>query len=48
MVFKVEIEYSHRDKMEQCALYTYIREYFLLNSLWDWEPVERLKLRSGR
>ena len=27
---------------------TLIGEYFILHSWWDWEPVKRLKLRSGR
>ena len=28
---------------------TFVAEsvYFVLNSLWDWEPVERFKQRSG-
>ena len=39
----------HREKTEQCVWYIYsIVEsvYLVLNSLWDWEPVDRFKKRK--
>ena len=35
-----KVEGSHRD---HSYIYIYMSVYFVLNSLWDWEPVERLK-----
>ena len=43
-----KVENSHRDKTEQCPSYIYtIAEsvYLVLNSLLDWESVDKFKQR---